>query len=255
MMAKPRNGASPSTTSIAPSPPEKTPIIPLDIRELLGPPPIASLENGEAYERILSSMAEAVAPKDFVEWTWLKDIVDLTWEAGRARRAKAVRLVLARRTAIEQILQADWAPVIGFESFDRSEEIVSFAHRVYRMMGDDDEAPDEDRVEPENLDADDSADYDEPDEEAEDGEEGETFDDMLARLDLTQEAINDAAYLVALKDMETLQRLIDNANARRDAILREIDRRRDALARRLREAVAKSDEIIDAEFENVPGPG
>jgi hypothetical protein len=46
--------------------------IPAETRALLGPAPITHLEDGDAYERVLSKMAEAVAPIDFVEWIWLK---------------------------------------------------------------------------------------------------------------------------------------------------------------------------------------
>lgn len=47
---------------------------------------------------------------------------------------------------------------------------------------------------------------------------------------------------------ERFDKLIAQAEARRNGVLREVDRRRDALARRAREAIA---EIEDAEFEDV----
>ena len=234
--------------------------IPAETRALLGPAPITHLEDGDAYERVLSKMAEAVAPTDFVEWTWLKDIVDLVWEAARARRAKAVRLALARRAAIEIILRADWDPallagdLVGIE-------IERFADQVYRSMAEEKEEEEEEEEggategkfesEDQELAADPGSEETEGDYEEDDGE---TFDEMLARLGLTPDAVDDAAYLVALDTMERLQRLIDNANARRDVILREIDRRRDALGRRMREAVVSSGEIVDAEFDSVSSP-
>ena len=51
-----------------------------------------------------------------------------------------------------------------------------------------------------------------------------------------------------LDDLERMDRMIMRSEARRNVALREIDRHRDAVARRLREAVA---EIEDAEFEDV----
>ena len=234
--------------------------IPAETRALLGPAPITHLEDGDAYERVLSKMAEAVAPTDFVEWTWLKDIVDLVWEAARARRAKAVRLALARRTAIEDILRADWDPELLTADF-LGMGIARFADQVYRSIaednedeGEEDEDPAEHEFEAEDQELAAGAGSEESEADDEEGE-GETFEDILARLGLTQDAVNDAAYLVALDTIERLQRLIDNANARRDLILREIDRRRDALGRRMREKVASSDEIVDAEFDSVPSPG
>lgn len=187
--------------------------IPSDIRALLGPPPLTSLENADAYEQTLTQMALAISPKDFVEWTWLKDIVDLTWDAGRARRAKAVRLALARRTAIENILRADQNPALAYLMLD--DPIPGEAEAIYRGSA----------------------------------REQKAFDVKLANLGLTEQSIGDAAFHAALEDMERLQQLVDNANTRRDAILREIDRRRDGLAKRLRDATAMAETIIDAEFE------
>jgi hypothetical protein len=258
--------------------------VPSDIRELLGPPPITHLEDGEAYERILASMAEAIAPKDFVEWIWVKDIVDLTWDAARARRARAVRLALARRQAIENILEADWAPLTWRDSLsDHRDEVKKFAYQIYRLLAENadsnggdtepaagDEGEDQGEAD-ETDDGEDGAgeddlgeedqDYDLGEEDQdydlgeEDQEEEETFDDTLQRLGLTEASVADAAYHEALFDMERLQRLVDNANARRDAVLREIDRRRESMGRRLREAVRDIEQVIDAEFEDAPVPG
>ena len=197
--------------------------IPAETRALLGPAPITHLEDEEAYERLLSKMAEAVAPTDFVEWTWLKDIVDLVWEAARARRAKTVALALARRTALENIIRADRDPELSDDDLEGTDLVKRSADKIYRSMAE--------------------------------NNKDKTFGDTLVRLGLKEEAVSDAAYLVSLDMIERLQLIIDNANARRDLILREIDRRRDALGRRMREAVASSDEIVDAEFDSVPSPG
>jgi hypothetical protein len=199
------------------------PFIPAETRALLGPAPITHLEHEEAYERLLSKMAEAVAPTDFVEWTWLKDIVDLEWEAARARRAKTAALALARRKALENIIRADRNPELSEYDLEGADLVKRSADKIYRSMAED------------NKD--------------------KTFSNTLVRLGLKEEAVSDAAYLVSLDMIERLQLIIDNANIRRNLILREIDRRRDALGRRMREAVASSDEIVDAEFDSVPSPG
>jgi hypothetical protein len=83
------------------------------------------------------------------------------------------------------------------------------------------------------------------------GSEGGEFDVMLSRLGLSHEAVADAAYQVCLDDMERLQRMIDNSISRRDMVLREIDRRREVIARRAREAISAEDAVVDAEFQDV----
>ena len=56
---------------------------------------------------------------------------------------------------------------------------------------------------------------------------------------------------VKIDDFERIDRLIMQSEARRNAVLREVDRHRDAVARRLRDAVT---DIKDAEFEEVSAP-
>jgi hypothetical protein len=187
-------------------------VIPAETRALLGPAPITYLEDGDGYERILAQMAVAVSPQDFVEWIWVKDLVDLGWDAARARRAKSVRLVMARRDGIESILKADGPGGEGFVMDD------AFSAQADRIM-------DGDR------------------------KEHKAFAATLERLGLTIEAASDAAYNTAIEDVERLQRLIDNADSRRDAVLREIDRRREAFAKRARTAVEAMGAVVDAEFE------
>jgi hypothetical protein len=65
-------------------------------------------------------------------------------------------------------------------------------------------------------------------------------------------AIIEAQTLAArLDDFERIDRLIMQSEARRNAVLREVDRHRDAVARRLGDAVA---DIKDAEYEEVSAP-
>jgi hypothetical protein len=212
-MSKPPARASTPAQGAPPAHSSPSQIIPADIRALLGPAPLTNLEDADAYERVLTQMALAVSPKDFVEWTWLKDVADLTWDAGRARRAKAVRLALARRTAIENILRADQDPT--FEDLLIDDRVPKEADDIYRGGA----------------------------------RERKAFGATLARLGLTEQSVVDAAFHAALEDMERLQQLVDNANTRRDAVLRELDRRRDGLAKRLRDVSAAIETIIDAEFE------
>jgi hypothetical protein len=55
---------------------------------LCGNPPLLSSEKPKDYESLFSHMADCVEPTDVVEWLWLKDLVDHTWEIRRLRRFK-----------------------------------------------------------------------------------------------------------------------------------------------------------------------
>ena len=70
----------------------------------------------------------------------------------------------------------------------------------------------------------------------------------LTRAGLTGEAVTAQTLSVKLDDVERIDRLIMNAEARRNAMLREVERHRDVVAARLRQA---AEEIEDADFSEV----
>jgi hypothetical protein len=64
------------------------PLIPPDIRELLGPPPLLRGEDPHDYWRLLERLAAERPPRDFTGWIYLKDTVDAMWEERRCRRMR-----------------------------------------------------------------------------------------------------------------------------------------------------------------------
>jgi hypothetical protein len=54
-----------------------------------GPPPLIDGENSAEYEELLARVSATVKPADILEEIWVRDIVDLVWEAWRLRRLKA----------------------------------------------------------------------------------------------------------------------------------------------------------------------
>jgi hypothetical protein len=81
------------------TPKVKGPILPVDIKlikVLLGPPPVLRTENPHRYWELFEQFAAAIAPSSIVEWMWLKDIADLTWEIARLRRYRAMWIEFQR---------------------------------------------------------------------------------------------------------------------------------------------------------------
>ncbi len=72
---------------------------------------------------------------------------------------------------------------------------------------------------------------------------------LLDRSFLDDGSINAQVLLIKLDALERIDELIARTDARRNSLLHEIERRREALARRIREATA----IEDAEFKEVDG--
>src|SRR4051812_33396239 len=70
----------------------------------LGPPPLVQGEDEGAYAGLLARVQAAIAPRDVLEEFWVRDIVDLSWEAVRLRRMKANLITAATGKALERIL-------------------------------------------------------------------------------------------------------------------------------------------------------
>jgi hypothetical protein len=70
--------------------------IPSDIRKIWGEPPLLRNEDPETYEKLARQISQSVGPVDAIEWLWIKDILDLSWEIRRLRRFKTMLIELAR---------------------------------------------------------------------------------------------------------------------------------------------------------------
>jgi hypothetical protein len=79
-----------------------------------GPAPLTEGEDAAAYDELLLRISAAVRPHDIFEEIWVRDIVDLVWEAFRLRRLKAGLMTAGARFALAQAL----APVVGREQAD-----------------------------------------------------------------------------------------------------------------------------------------
>jgi hypothetical protein len=74
-----------------------------------GPAPLIEGEDAGAYDELLVRISCAVRPGDIFEEIWVRDIVDLVWEAFRLRRLKACLVTAGARSALAQQL----VPVVG----------------------------------------------------------------------------------------------------------------------------------------------
>jgi hypothetical protein len=76
---------------------------------LFGPPPLLEGEDTATYDDLLIRISGAVKPTDIFEEIWIRDIVDLVWEAFRLRRLKANLMTAVAHQGLTKIL----APLIG----------------------------------------------------------------------------------------------------------------------------------------------
>lgn len=173
-------------------------VVPRALGSLFTKPPLIPGEDEQAYDELLSLVTTAIKPNDPIEELWVKDVVDLVWEAQRLRRLKASLLMVGRKKALEKIL--DLAQVRELFSFGdphstsnlASQWLANDKHAVAEVRG---------ILKDRGLDA----------------------DSIMAQ------ALSDK-----LREVERIDTMIASADTRRNKTLVEIERRRDTVARRLR---------------------
>jgi hypothetical protein len=62
--------------------------IPAEVLELLGPPPLLSTEDTNLYSALVAHLAQSVQPRDIITWMLIKDLADHQVEIARYRRIK-----------------------------------------------------------------------------------------------------------------------------------------------------------------------
>jgi hypothetical protein len=63
--------------------------MPAAIKKLWGPPPVHPSESQEDYWKLAVAMAQAVEPANAIEWIYLKDVADYTWNIRELRKHQA----------------------------------------------------------------------------------------------------------------------------------------------------------------------
>lgn len=191
---------------------------------VFGPAPILEGENAQAYNELLARVSGDIKAKGIIGEILVKDFVDLTWEILRWRRLIAAQLSKSvepllpkylgrtRRRKISSIEAFAITDISSFQTIPRS------AYKLAKKWAAGDPAA-VDRV-----------------------------SKILASKNVTMERIMADALMENLDTIERVDRLITIAEGRRNSILREIDRRRAALAENLR---AIANDVEDAEFEVV----
>jgi len=152
---------------------------------------------------ILERIAAAVAPVDFVEEIWVRNVADLVWESIRLRHLKSQLLRAAAHEGLARVL----TPLRGWPDADR-------LSRTWAL-----------------------------------GDEKATaeVEKLLGRAGITIDAVMAQTLAARIDEVERIDRMVTIAEARRDAVLREIRARRAAFGQALR----RSGQAIDAEFEDV----
>jgi len=183
--------------------------IPDHVRALLGPPHLTRWESREDYDRLLAALAGEFKPETVTDWILLDEVAYTTLSAARMRRASVTRLALAQKGAIVDLFSAG-------SRLDRlSDESVQYLRSEVAV------------------------------EELGGGAEArKILNIVLKTLGLPREAVGDACVLVSLDIYERLEAMADRYATRRDAVLRDLERRKSNRV----PAASRQTDIMDAEF-------
>jgi hypothetical protein len=180
--------------------PETTQICvhPHDLSSLFAKRPLILGEAEADYDELLSKVTVAVRPANAIEAMLVKDVVDLMWESQRFRRLKTSLLMTAAKSALIRLLCTLKDLDTGRPLAPESAELQA----VCCLQGEE--------------------------------ESVEEVKEILSDHGLDLDSVMAQALSDQLHKVEVIDRMIAAADARRSKALTEIERSRDALARRLR---------------------
>lgn len=157
--------------------------------------PLIDGETRSDYESFHASCLQAIKPDDAIERVWLQDFIDYAWEAQRLRRMKAALIQVNKRRAVEFLIK------------DLADKDTALYHAKSLSK------------------------------EWSSGEGGAIiyFEELLDEHELTDTSVMAKAVENCLPVLEKIDKLIGAYDYRRDAALRELEKRRDLLAKRARD--------------------
>jgi hypothetical protein len=213
---------------------------------IFGPPPLLEGEDASAYARLHERFFNSVKPSDIIEEIWVHETADLTWEIIRYRLlattslntrisdARDHELDSAVDEELEWIIDQNWDPSRE-EPEGHLEKMVWQADRaIERQKNPSGQTEPRSRDEwRETL--------------VQDPAVVRKLEKVRARAasDLDINGLAAQAFIEKLQYVERINQMTALAEARRNSILREIDRRRAMFAKTLRAATS---EIEDSEF-------
>lgn len=175
--------------------------------KLFGPPLLIYGEDPRAYNDLLNQVSRAVKPKDFFEKCWVQDFVYLTWDILRWRRAKADLLNSNLHHGRDAVFKRPRSPALPLPIPLGNFDLTAWTAQNAASIN--------------------------------------QVNAMIAgNGSLVGETIAETiAYQI--RDLDWFEQSITNAEARRNAVLREIKRHRASLAQALRRV---TENVEDAEF-------
>ena len=219
--------------------------IPLHIREMLGPPPVAGVKNAKMFETIFAGIARTLKPRDCIEWGYIWDAAYIRFQIGWWRRLLIGLIETPKEIVIAQIAKELWeAEGRKMKEWEPDEEFDNFAYEFQKLK---DGGPIDIDAKHAKRDADVDAACKHVGNYLTDRVKLGTFFELKKREALVHHHSTDAmTFPKWIGPYEQAQGIIRELEKRLKKILRELDEYRQNLGGRLRKS---HDDIIEGEFE------
>jgi len=240
---------------------------------LFGPPLLLEGEDAAAYDELLARMCAAVKPVDVIDEMLVADIVALEWEVLRWRRLKRTLMRQVALKALERFLidrlesnyalheehfqsylteilknyfPPERAEMLAAECAPNTDEASDNLGKVLSSLGLGNNVLDDARA-------------DKAKELAQEYVRGERdavtlVNELLTDAGVSMDTFMTKALRKRIDEIERIDRLTTIAETRRNAALREMDRRRAVLGETLRRRVQEIEDVGFADGELVPVP-
>jgi hypothetical protein len=166
---------------------------------LLGPPLLLAGEDLDSWKKLHADVSAAVVPADIFEKIWTGDIVDLEWNILRLRRLFAGLFSATQKQALADVLR----PLMSKDMLgvvDSEPELLAWKFTLHHA------------------------------------DALKKVKELLETAGMPWEAVLAQTMTINAEIFERIDRMCMTAEARRDAALREIDRRRTSFGERVRRA-------------------
>jgi hypothetical protein len=177
----------------------------------IAPAPLLPGEQQADYADVAVRVVKAAKPRDAIEEFLVRDVIDLTWEIFRLRRAKAGALVASMSEGVREVLDG-----LGHGR----DEDYGYTIRLGKQW----RAGEEDAR--------------------------KEVEAALKRAGMTIDAVTAKTVERKIDSFERLDRMLASAEARRNNALREIDRHRDALGADVRRSIEEIEDAEFRDVDN-----
>jgi hypothetical protein len=184
---------------------------PMELQPILEDFHLVGDETANNYINLFAAIVSSARPADSIDWLYVKDVVDLTWDIRRERAVKAATIELLQKQIVLDLLKTTSDDSSGME-----------AH-LYRIFDADNEVR----------------------QWAIDPTARKKIAERLAARGFAASEILARAFIKGASDIDGVDRRIANYEVRKMVILREIERRNERLSRSLKKASA---DVVDAEY-------